>query len=82
MGTRLEIEGEGEHLRKFVDPKLSTQEKVEEHYLRGDVPYRNWCLVCVRARGRDMGHQQDSGKERKLPEYAWDYCFLGGELGF
>ena len=64
-----------------MDPKLPTQEKVEEHYLRGHVPYRNWCPVCIQAKGRDMDHQTDSGKERKLPEYAWDYCFLGDELG-
>ena len=25
---------------------------------------------------------RDSGKERKLPEYSWDYCFPGDELGF
>ena len=29
-----------------------------------------------------MDHQKDSGKERKLPEYSWDYCFPGDELGF
>ena len=29
-----------------------------------------------------MDHQQDSGKERKLLEYSWDYCFPGDELGF
>ena len=82
VGAQLEIEGEGEHLRKLVDPKLPTREKVEEHYLRGHVPYRNWCPVCIQAKGRDMDHQADSGKERKLPEYAWDYCFPGDELGF
>ena len=29
-----------------------------------------------------MDHQEDSGKERKLPEYQMDYCFPGDELGF
>ena len=82
VGTQLEIEEEPDHLRKLVDPKLPTQDKVDEHYLRGHVPYRNWCPVCIQARGKDMDHQKDSGKERKLPEYAWDYCFPGDELGF
>ena len=82
VGTQLEIEEEPDHLRKLVDPKLPTQDKVDEHYLRGHVPYRNWCPVCIQARGKDMDHQKDSGKERKLPECAWDYCFPGDELGF
>jgi hypothetical protein len=82
VGTQLEVEEEGGHLRKLVDPKLPTQDKVDEHYLRGHVPYRNWCPVCIRARGKDMDHQKDSGKERKVPEYSWDYCFPGDELGF
>ena len=29
-----------------------------------------------------MGHTKDDGKERLLPEYSWDYCFPGDELGF
>ena len=82
LGAQPEEEEQEDNLRKLVDPKLPTQEKVDEHYLRGHVPYRNWCPVCIRARGRDMDHQQDSGKERKLPEYSWDYCFPGDELGF
>ena len=51
VGTQLEVEEEPDHLRKLVDPKLPTQEKVEEHYLRGHVPYRNWCPMCIQARG-------------------------------
>ena len=29
-----------------------------------------------------MGHLKDENKERQLPEYSWDYCFPGDELGF
>ena len=29
-----------------------------------------------------MGHQKEGGKERKVPEYHFDYCFPGDELGF
>ena len=36
----------------------------------------------MKAQGRDMGHMRDEGKERSLPEYSWDYCFPGHELGF
>ena len=29
-----------------------------------------------------MGHQKEGGKDRKVPEYHFDYCFPGNELGF
>ena len=29
-----------------------------------------------------MDHRRDEGNMRKLPEYSWDYCFPGDELGF
>ena len=29
-----------------------------------------------------MAHKTDEGGERKLPEYSWDYCFPGDELGY
>ena len=38
VGTQPEADEEGKVLRKLVDPKLPTAEKVEEHYLRGHVP--------------------------------------------
>ena len=46
------------------------------------MPYRNWCDVCVKARGREMEHAKDKGGERKLPEYHFDYCFPGDEMGY
>ena len=48
----------------------------------GHIPYRDWCPVCVQAQGREMGHMKDEHKERQVPEYSWDYCFPGDELGF
>ena len=64
------------------DPKLPTVEDVEPHNVRGHIPYRDWCPVCVQAIGKGLYHYRDEGPERVLPEYAWDYCFPGDELGF
>ena len=50
VGGQLEIGEEPDHLRKLVDPKLPTQDKVEEHYLRGRVPYRIGVLCAFRLR--------------------------------
>jgi hypothetical protein len=79
---RLALGKEGAVVRKLLDPKLPSQEEVEEHYVRGHFPYRNWCNICVKAKGKEMSHQKEGGKERKVPEYHFDYCFPGDELDF
>ena len=79
---RYSLPKEGEFVRKMLDPSLPTQKEVDEHYAMGHLPYRNWCPVCIRAKGRDMDHPSNKGKERKLPEYGFEYCFPGDELGF
>ena len=81
-GERLRLPKENEFVRKLRDPRLPTQEEVDEHYVRGHIPYRDWCPICVQAKGKGQYHYKDKGKVRALPEYAWDYCFPGDELGF
>eukprot|EP00973_Karenia_brevis_P069322 9638662-Karenia_brevis.AAC.1 len=48
----------------------------------GHAVYRNWCGVCVRAKSKEWDCSRDKGKERKLPQYVWDYCFPGDEFGY
>jgi hypothetical protein len=79
---RITVEREDKVIKKMQDPKLPTQEEVEKHKVAGHLPFRSWCPTCVMAKGREMDHKQDDGKERKTPEYSWDYCFPGDEFGF
>ena len=65
---RVGLEAEDEVIRKLVDPKLPTKEEVERHHLMGHLPYRNWCPVCVRAKGKERDHKQDGGGGRVVPE--------------
>ena len=81
-GERLGLEDEGDFIRKLPDPKLPTPEEVERHFLQGHLPYRNLCPVCVKSKGKDEAHKRDSGNSRGLPEYSFDYCFPGDEMGF
>jgi hypothetical protein len=88
-----EWRGEGEEVRKIkaekeegvvkelADPRRPSSKEVEKHR-RTHVPYRNWCNICVRAKGRDWDHRREVGKERGLSEYSFDYCFPGDELGY
>ena len=78
---RIGLEKEEDVIRNLKDPKLPTREEVEKHNLT-HLPYRNWCPICVQAKGKDMDHCKDKGGDRNLPEYSFDYCFPGDEFGF
>ena len=65
----------------MVDPRLPTEAEVAYHELT-HLPYRNWCPICVRAKGKDLDHRGAVDKERKLSEYCFDYCFPGDEFGY
>ena len=67
-------------LKSFVDPRRPSAREVEEH-ARTHLPYRNWCPICVQAKGRDADHRKSTNEDRGLSEYSFDYCFPGGELG-
>ena len=72
------IEG---RMRNIGDPRLPTKAEVDNHNVT-HVPYRNWCDICVRCKGKDLDHRKAVDEERGVSEYAFDYCFPGDELGF
>ena len=67
--------------RGIGDPRKPSTEEVKEHNLT-HLPYRNWCSICVQAKGKDLDHRKAVGNEREVSEYCFDYCFPGDELGF
>ena len=79
---RLRAADEGnQFVKKKIDPRLPSQRDVEEHNLTHS-PYRSWCPVCVRSKGKEMGHRAATDKERTISEYCLDYCFPGDEFGY
>ena len=60
-------------------PVRVSKAEVEKHELT-HVPYRSWCPICVRARGRKMPHYRR--KERhdevgmRIPRISMDYFFM------
>ena len=62
------------------DPVKPSKEQVEMHWLQGHVVFRNWCPICVKSKAKDDPHRSDDGRERKVPEYSFDYCFPGDEF--
>ena len=68
-------------VKKMGDPRKPSEAEVAEHELT-HIPYRNWCPICVRCKGKDLDHRKAIGEERGVSEYAFGYCFPGDEFGF
>ena len=60
---KIALEKEDDVIKKLIDPILPSQEEVDRHYIAGHVLYRNWCPICVRAKGREMDHR--GGRQRE-----------------
>ena len=43
--------------RKLVDPLKPSKAEVDDHNLF-HTPYRNWCPICVKAKGKALDHQK------------------------
>ena len=80
VGERIRARREDKVIKRMVDRRRPTEQDIEDHN-RTHLPYRNRRPHCVRARGRDLDHRKCIEVERGLPEFAFGYCFPGGEWG-
>ena len=72
-------DGEGAQGRLPVVPRAPfkvSKEEVEAHNAT-HTPYRAWCEVCVRARGRNTPHmtRDEAAKRGGVPRISFDYFF-------
>ena len=63
-------------LRMLIDPRRPTKEKVDEHELTHP-PYRNWCPICIMAKGKEFDHRKSIDEPKGISEYAFDYLLSG-----
>jgi hypothetical protein len=63
--------------QKMADPKLPSQEEVEEHQ-KTHLPFRNWCRHCIRGKGKEAPHFKGS-QTPNIPEFHLDFMFMGEE---
>jgi hypothetical protein len=62
--------------RVLKDPGQPTPEEVEEHNAIY-VPFRSWCVDCVRGRKKNPGrYRQKNADKGSVPSVHLDYCFL------
>ena len=65
-------------LKRPNNPSDPTPQEREEHNAK-HLPYRPWCPVCVKAKGREDPHYEKTAKERNdgLPKMCIDYAETG-----
>ena len=61
--SRAEAARDGRRVKVLGDLMRPTESEVEDHERSNHCPYRNWCGICVRARGTDMDHQADARED-------------------
>ena len=71
-----EAEQDAEPLRVAKDPKLPSQQDVEDHRC-SHIPFREWCRHCVLGRGRGDPHLRTAGST--IPIVGLDYFFIEHE---
>ena len=62
--------------RNMGQPRKPGRTEVEEHEV-AHIPFRSWCLICLRARARRLVHSAKGGGDRKVPCIAFDYAMIG-----
>ena len=60
-----QLESGNREPRKLRDPLLPSPEEVRAHDMT-HLPYRSWCVHCVRGKGKSMAHaKREGGDERR-----------------
>ena len=78
---RVGLASEEDFVKVLKDPKLPSQRDVDMHYLMNHLPYRDWCPVCVKAKGKEMGHTRDK-RGTGFTRVLMGLLFSRGRVGF
>ena len=65
-------------VKRHANPSDPIPEEREKH-MTSHLPFRGWCPICVKAKGREDAHykQTKEQKEKGLPRMAMDYAETG-----
>ena len=74
------VVAQGERARPLPQPRLPSRQEVQEHELT-HIPYRSWCVHCVRGAGRSDAHrrrarQGEEEREQHMTTWSIDYAFM------
>ena len=74
------VVAQGERPRPLPQPRLPSRQEVQEHELT-HIPYRSWCVHCVRGAGRSDAHrrrarQDEEERKQHMTTSSIDYAFM------
>ena len=73
------VVAQGERARPLPQPRLPSRQEAQEHELT-HIPYRSWCVHCVRRAGRSDAHRrrtrQDEEERGHMTTWSIDYAFM------
>ena len=74
------VVAQGERTRPLPQPRLPSRREVQEHELT-HIPYRSWCVHCVRGAGSSDAHrrrtrQGEEKREQHMTTWSIDYRVL------
>ena len=74
------VVAQGDRARPLPQPRLSSRQEVQENELT-HIPYRSWCVHCVRGAGRSDAHRRRARKdeeerEQHMTTWSIDYAFV------
>ena len=61
LAEKVRVQRDVRGVKELADPRRPTEKEVREHEVT-HFPYRNWCEVCVRAKGKDADHRAEVGR--------------------
>ena len=66
-------------MKVLPSPQRPSMREVEEHSTC-HLPYRSWCPICVKARGKEDDHGRCEVRKDRKPVVVMDYKSLGASL--
>ena len=74
------VVAQGERARPLPQSRLPRRQEVQEHELT-HIPYRSWCVHCVRGAGRSDAHrrrarQGEEEREQHTTTWSIDYAYM------
>ena len=74
-----EEEEEAQPAQGLLSPHKPSKHEIELHDLT-HLPYRAWCPICVKAKGKEKAHRKQTEAREGLPVVSMDYDHFGEEV--
>ena len=81
MIKREGVVAQGDRARPLPQPGLPSRQEVQEHELT-HIPYRSWCVHCVRGAGRSDAHRrrtrqdEEEREQQHITTWSIDHAFM------